>query len=97
MTALDSESPCALCSLSATAIVEPPRRTLGRGLDPEDPTYSVTVVLPDIPLCEGHAFDVRAGSIFIGWCDDEHCRIYGEVGEESPCGHRYERLAPRKR
>jgi len=97
VTALDSESPCALCSGSATVTVEPSRRTLDRGLDADDPTYSVTVMLPDIPLCAGHALDVRAGSTLIGWCDDEHCRIYGEVGEKSPCGHPYKRLAPRKR
>ncbi|HWT77339.1 MAG TPA: hypothetical protein VN648_00835, partial [Candidatus Methylomirabilis sp.] len=82
---------------SATVTIEPPRRTFVRGLDPDDPTYSVTVVLPDIPLCAEHAFEIGAGSLPSGWCDDEHCRIYGEVGEKSPCGHRYEKLAPRKR
>jgi len=97
VTVLNSESPCALCSRSATVTIEPSRRTLSRGVDPDDPIYSVTVVLPGIPLCDGHAFDVRAGSTLIGWCDDEHCRMYGEIGEKSPCGHRYEKLAPRKR
>jgi hypothetical protein len=58
VTALDSKSPCALCSRSAILTIEPPRRTLGRGLDPDDPTYSVIAVVPDIPLCEGHAFEV---------------------------------------
>lgn len=98
MTALDSDLPCAVCSRSATLFVEPARRTVERGLDPDDPTYSVTAVLPYIPLCREHAFVVRAKRITIGWCDDKHCRIYGEAGEESPCGRRYEALsAPRKR
>ena len=97
MIVLESESPCALCSQSATVTVEPARRTLGRGLDPDDPSCSVTVVLPDIALCDGHAFDVRAGSTIVGWCDNEHCRMYGEVDEKSPCGRRYEKLVPRRR
>ncbi len=96
MISLDSGSPCALCSQAATVALEPPRRTLGRGPDPDDPSYSVTVVLPDIPLCLGHASDVRTGNTLMGWCDDEHCRIYGEIGETSPCGQQFIRLIVRK-
>lgn len=97
MTALDSASPCALCSRSASVTIEPERRALGRGLDPDDPSQSVTVMLPDVSLCSDHAFDVRAGSTLIGWCDNEHCRIYGEVGEKSPCGQPYKRLLARRK
>jgi len=96
VTVLESDSPCALCSGSATTTVEPQRRTLCRGSDPEDPTYSVTVLLPDVALCAGHGVDVRAGDILLGWCDNEHCRIYGEVGVRSPCGRPYESLATSK-
>lgn len=76
--------------------VEPPRRTLGRGPDPIDPSYSVTAILPDVMLCAEHAFDVKEGTTLIGWCDDERCRIYGEIGEASPCGDCYTKLTPRK-
>ena len=78
-----------------TVTVDPPRRTL-RGPDPVDPSYSVTVVLPDIPLCLGHASDVSTGNTLIGWCDDEHCRIYGEIGETSPCGQQFIKLIVRR-
>jgi hypothetical protein len=53
-------------------------------------------MLPDVLLCGEHAQDVSQGTTLIGWCDDEHCRIYGEVGEASPCGHEYQKLTPRK-
>jgi hypothetical protein len=96
MTSLDSESPCALCSQPATVSVEPPRRTLARAQDPRDPSYSITVILPDVMLCAAHAFDVSRGDTHIGWCDDERCRVYGEIGDASPCGHRFNKLEPRK-
>jgi hypothetical protein len=47
-------------------------------------------------LCAEHAFDVSRGNTLIGWCDDERCRVYGEVGETSPCGHQFDKLARRK-
>ena len=96
MTALEAGSPCALCSLPASVAIEPLRRALGRGPDPVDPSFSVTVLLPSIPLCAEHAADVRRGTTFIGWCDDEHCRIYGEADETSPCGQEFEKLKVRK-
>jgi len=96
VTSPDPGLPCALCSQPATVSIEPPRRTLGRGPDPSDPSYSVTVILPDVMLCAEHAFEVRQGDTLIGWCDDERCRVYGEVGEMSPCGHKFDKLAPRK-
>ncbi|HEY1830149.1 MAG TPA: hypothetical protein VGG38_07900 [Acidimicrobiales bacterium] len=97
MIASDSKAPpCSLCSQPATVSNEPARRTLSRGPDPSDPSFSVTVILPDVMLCAEHALDVKEGTTLIGWCDDERCRIYGEVGEPSPCGRPYEKLAPRK-
>ena len=83
---------CALCGGPATQTAEPPRRTLARGLDPNDPSYSVTVILPDIALCAEHALDVRQGEGLVGWCDDARCRIYGEIGVPSPCGQPFEKL-----
>lgn len=100
MTSETSGSPCALCALCgepAIEMIEPPRRTLARGLDPGDPTYSVTVILSDIALCAKHTLEVRQGNHLIGWCDDERCRAYGEVGEPSACGRPYEKLGPSKR
>lgn len=73
-------------------MAEPPRRTLARGLDPSDPSFSVTVILPDIALCAAHTSDVRLGGRSIGWCDDQRCRIYGELGEPSACGDPYKKL-----
>lgn len=96
MVSPDAVSPCALCSQPATVGVEPPRRTLLRGPDPSDPSFSITVLLPDILLCADHAFDVRKKTTIIGWCDSQHCRMYGEVGEASPCGAEYGKLVARK-
>jgi len=95
VTSPDPGLPCTLCSQPATVSIEPPRRTLARP-DPNDPSYSLTVILPDVMLCAEHAFDVSQGDTQIGWCDDERCRVYGEVGETSPCGHKFDKLAPRK-
>ena len=92
MTSPTSESVCVLCGKPMTVVLDPPRRTLARGLDPSDESYSVTVILPDIALCDDHAEDVRQGERFIGWCDDPLCRRFGEAGQPSPCGHEYERL-----
>jgi hypothetical protein len=97
VTSTASESSCALCSRPATKAIEPPRRTLARGVDPGDPSYSVTVILPDVALCAEHALDVRQGERLVGWCDDQRCRTYGELGEPSACGHAYEKLSPHKR
>jgi hypothetical protein len=96
VTFLDPEVSCTLCSQRATLSVEPPRRTLARGPDPKDPSYSVIVMLPDVMLCAEHALDVGQGDTPIGWCDDERCRVYGEIGETSPCGQQFCKLAPRK-
>jgi hypothetical protein len=93
VTPRDQQSPCALCSRLATEGIDPPRRTLDRGLDPSDQSYSITVILPEVMLCAEHALQVHQGDTLIGWCDDEHCRIYGEVGETSPCGAQFQRLA----
>ena len=87
-----TQSACAVCGLTATAVVEPPRRTLDRGPDPDDNSYSITVILPDMPLCEAHARQVRDGDLRLGWCDDPRCREYGEAGERSACGAPFERV-----
>jgi hypothetical protein len=92
-----SGSSCVLCREPATEMIEPPRRTLARGLDPTDPSYSVTVILPDVALCAVHTLDVRQGERLVGWCDDQRCRTYGELGEPSACGGPYKRLGPRGR
>lgn len=92
-----SAAPCVLCGEPATETVEPPRRTLARGVDPRDPSYSVTVILPDIALCAEHCLDVRQGGQLVGWCDDQRCRTFGALGEPSACGHPYEKLGPNRR
>ena len=97
MTSTVSESACALCGRPATETIEPPRRTLARGPDPSDPSYSVTVILPDVALCSGHALEVRKSERLLGWCDDERCRTYGELGEPSACGDPYKKLGPGNR
>ena len=92
-----NQSACAVCGLTATAVVEPLRRTLDRGPDPDDDSYSITVILPDTPLCEHHARLVREGDLLLGWCDDPRCREYGEAGERSACGAPFERLPGKSR
>lgn len=92
MTVAIPEPICVLCGKPMTVMIDPPRRTLARGLDPSDESFSVTVILPDIPLCDDHAEDVRQGERQVGWCDDAPCRNFGEVGQASPCGKEYERL-----
>jgi hypothetical protein len=97
MTSTASESSCVLCGEAATEAIDPPRRTLARGLDPGDSSYSVTVILPDIALCAEHHHDVNQGERLVGWCDDQSCRTYGALGEPSACGLPYEKLGPPKR
>lgn len=97
MTTLVSESHCALCSHPVSVMIDPPRRTLARGTDPSDDSYSVTVILPDVPLCDDHAADVRQGDRLVGWCDDPRCRTFGEVDQPSPCGAPFEKLSPGNR
>lgn len=94
MTSEAVASLCVLCGGPATESVEPPRKTLARGTDPSDPSYSVTVILPDVPVCATHAQEVRRGDRIIGWCDDERCRSFGEVGQRSACGDPYGKLGP---
>jgi hypothetical protein len=96
VTAPDPGPPCSLCPLPATVAVEPPRRTLARGPDPSDDSYSVTVILPDAPLCAEHERQVRQGDMLLGWCDDERCRTYGQAGGVSTCGGEYKGLVPAK-
>jgi hypothetical protein len=83
---------CDLCGRPASVTVEPPRRTLARGTDPDDSSLSVIVVLPDVLLCEDHAEAVVHGEVSLGWCDDEKCRGFGEVGLDSACGDPYRTL-----
>ncbi len=86
-----------MCGRLSTAMIDPPRRTLDRGPDPEDESFSITVILPEVPLCDEHFPIARDGNLHLGWCDDEQCRIYGEAGEPSPCGAPYGQLAPNKK
>jgi hypothetical protein len=97
VTSLDPGSHCALCGQLATVVIAPPRRTLTRGLDPNDRAYSLTVILPDVALCAEHDLAVRQRDTVIGWCDDERCRTYGEVGASSACGGLYKQLPPSKK
>jgi hypothetical protein len=97
MKTQSAETSCVICGGWATRTIEPARRTLARGLDPGDPSYSVTVILPDIPLCSEHALEVDAGNRLIGYCDDQQCRTYGVLGEPSRCGELYKKLTPGNR
>jgi hypothetical protein len=74
----------------------PNRRTLDRGPDPDDSSFSVTVILPDVPLCDAHTRDVLGGDLHLGWCDDLQCRNFGEAGEASPCGTPYGELTTKR-
>jgi hypothetical protein len=77
---------CAICGAEGIMSMDPPRRTLARGVDPSDSSFSVTIVLPDVRLCEHHYEEVQSKDVVVGWCDDERCRIYGAIGTLSPCG-----------
>jgi hypothetical protein len=88
---------CVICGAPASETMAPPRRTLARGLDPADPSYSVTAILPDISLCSAHALELHNGELIVGWCDDPRCRSYGEIGEPSPCGDPYTKVSARGR
>lgn len=85
---------CVLCGQKASESLEPPRKTLARGTDPGDPSFSVTVILPDVALCATHASEVSRGDRAIGWCDDQSCRRYGELDQPSACGDAYKKLTP---
>jgi hypothetical protein len=85
---------CAFCGRPATEAAEPPRRTFERGVDPSDDSFSVTVILPDIPLCTDHVDVFDQGDRLVGWCDDEQCQVYGELDGPSACGAPYMKLTP---
>ena len=97
MNSVEVSAGCCLCEHPATVALDPPRRTLARGADPTDSSYSVTAILPDVPLCSEHSLDVQQGAVLIGWCDDERCRAYGEIGELSDCGSPFTKLGPGRR
>ena len=92
-----TEFPCAVCGTMPTALFDTPRRTLDRGPDPDDSSYSIIVILPDVPLCDEHARRVRNETLHLGWCDNPKCREYGEAGELCACGARYQALVSRIR
>lgn len=77
---------CVVCGGMATVRLDPPRRTIDRGPDPEDPSFGLTAVLPDLTLCDAHHEATQTGGLAVGWCDDERCRVFGVAGEASPCG-----------
>ncbi len=91
MTAV-TPSPCVVCGGTQTTLFDPPHPTLDRGPDPNDDSYSIIVILPDVPLCHEHGRQVRDGGMRIGWCDHPDCREYGEAGELSACGARFDSL-----
>lgn len=86
---------CNLCECQASVVVDPPRRTISRE-EPSDPSLSVIGVLPDIVLCRDHADEVGRDELDLGWCDDERCRLYGEVGTMSPCGECFTQFKKRR-
>jgi hypothetical protein len=92
MTTEEKADVCNLCGRPGSVTAEPPRRTLARGADPDDPSLSVIAVLPDTVLCEDHADEVGRGALLLGWCDDMRCRLYGEAGVASPCGAPFKTL-----
>jgi hypothetical protein len=91
MTIVGHDANCALCGAAGTTI-ELPRRTIARGLDPEDAAFSIIAVLPDLELCDLHAEELGHGEFVLGWCDDEQCRCFGRSGEASGCGTPYKAL-----
>ncbi|MGH9087681.1 MAG: hypothetical protein ACRDYZ_06145 [Acidimicrobiales bacterium] len=72
--------------------LEPPRRTIDRGPDPDDPSFALIAVLPELHLCDRHHEALPGDGLVIGWCDDERCRTYGAVGESSRCGAPFAKL-----
>lgn len=92
MTAASSYATCIICGRAATLAMDPPRRTFARGSDPSDSSYSIIAVLPNISLCDEHGEGVRSHEVSIGWCDDERCRQFGQIGEVSSCGEPYKEL-----
>ena len=92
MTVEDPGGLCGICGRPGWVTTEPPRRTLARGPDPDDPSLSVIGVLPDIVLCQDHAEAVGRGQLSLGWCDNERCRVYGEAELVSPCGEPFRTL-----
>lgn len=88
----ESPGSCDLCGLPGSVTVEPPRRTLARGADPDDPSLAVIGVLPDVVLCADHAEASAHGELSLGWCDNEGCRNYGEAGRASGCGEPFRAL-----
>ncbi len=89
MTDLASTTTCVLCGRNGPVTMDPPRRTIARGPDSEDQSFSTIAVLPDVVLCEEHAEDYAQQHVVIGWCDDKRCRIFGECGHKSRCGKAY--------
>jgi hypothetical protein len=92
MTSGEAPGVCNVCGRVSSLTVEPPRRTLARGADNDDPSLSVIIVLPDVVLCEDHADEVGGGQLSLGWSDNEQCRTYGEAGLVSPCGEPFRKL-----
>lgn len=88
------EPGCAFCGQPATDSADPPRRTFERGVDPDDDSFSVTVILPDVPLCADHVVAFDQGERSVGWCDDEQCQRYGELDGLSACGAPFTKLTP---
>ena len=84
--------PCDVCGRPGSVAVEPPHRTLARTSELDDPSVSIIAVLPDSVLCVDHAEALNHGELALGWCDNERCRVYGEVGLASVCGEPFRAL-----
>ena len=84
MTDVASAATCVLCGKKGSVTMDPPRRTVARGPDSEDPSLSVIAVLPDVVLCTEHAEDYAQKQIVIGWCDDKAMPRLRRVRPEIP-------------
>lgn len=72
--------------------MEPPRRTIARGPNPDDTASCVIAVPPDAVLCLEHGAQIAERHRSLGWCDDERCRPWGELDGTSPCAKPYTEL-----
>lgn len=78
-------------------MIKPPRWTVARGQYPNDPSYSITAILPDVPHCDVHAIDCHQWGRPIRWCDDQRCRTLGELANPQHVGTPYKKLGSRNR
>lgn len=78
-----ASEPCAVCDQAhtvATFLYRPGDERVG---------VATPDRLPPTFLCYSHLRRVVAGALRVGWCGDEECRQWGELGQSSPCGRPY--------